>query len=946
MVTPPQRECPVIPHVTHGENMPNLVSYLFGPGLRNEHVDQHLVAAYHGCAADDRLWESEPGVQRQIRSEARRLGWEVDFPHARWAVEPPQGDVWHCSLSLPPDEAALTDEQWAIAAQTLVDRMGFSEASGRSGCRWVAVRHGPSVAGNDHIHVAVDRIRDDGTCASIYRDFRTVGRVAAELETRFGLRHVEGRTRGTCVPDATRGDREASNRLGDREPLRVRLERRVRACVAAASSEAEFVALAHEHGLVLRPRTAADGSRRVVGYSAAERDGRTARDPRTGKRGPIWFGGGNLASDLSLPRLRTRWEANRATAHAARARAYTAWTGTPHPGPQEPSRGVDAARARAAAASARRLRITHTRVSWHEAAGPVADLLAAAAWAADGRTPGPLTAAARQMARAAQPPAAAATPTRSRLAVLAQETVRDVADVFLCTAVAGQSAELGTVLMMREITRLVDELTDSFTVGREARQARTLTHAGLSDLTTRANVQAAAGLAALTNSVPASPGPTRPSSRETRRRPAMADSSALTHEDDLVALLQQTGMVFAGFARVGIGGLTQPGRQTTTTGRDGRSGLTAREQTLVQQLRAEGITPENRHDAHLYNAFRWRPDGEQRPDGERLCREYAGDEARIICSHMMNEADKAGIDTDRLLTKVVNQRGWYDDPNPAKTPAQILAYRLGRAIQAGRYTLLADPAKAQPTPNPAPPRRAEEHQRRAQQIPFHQPLAAALGTDLWDRLLREPRWHEVATTLQRAHAERRDVPALITHAVDNGNWTGVKQVSSVLLKRLDTALRGDAFPPDAVDTTHAGQHRDAADHALLHMRADDGLAADTDAPPAERDAAADAAQQEQTTATAEDRRADVLYADAIDAASVAEAAPAVPAPGTGGEGPPPPAAAQPVAAHRPPAGATAGRNQRRDTRRLRSVMRTLQLRRSGRRSGRSGGRGTDPNQRG
>ena len=32
--------------IVRGNAMPDLVSYLFGPGKHNEHVDQHLVAGY------------------------------------------------------------------------------------------------------------------------------------------------------------------------------------------------------------------------------------------------------------------------------------------------------------------------------------------------------------------------------------------------------------------------------------------------------------------------------------------------------------------------------------------------------------------------------------------------------------------------------------------------------------------------------------------------------------------------------------------------------------------------------------------------------------------------------------------------------------------------------------------------------------------------------------
>ena len=52
-------------------------------------------------------------------------------------------------------------------------------------------------------------------------------------------------------------------------------------------------------GLLVRPRFAAVRTDVIVGYSVAER-------PEVGER-PIWYGGGQLANDLRLSRVRERW---------------------------------------------------------------------------------------------------------------------------------------------------------------------------------------------------------------------------------------------------------------------------------------------------------------------------------------------------------------------------------------------------------------------------------------------------------------------------------------------------------------------------------------------------------------------------------------------------------------------------------------------------------------
>ncbi|MBO0803216.1 MAG: hypothetical protein J2P25_09100, partial [Nocardiopsaceae bacterium] len=365
----------MIPQIVRGEFMPDLISYLFGPGRSNEHENQHLVAGYADAvfSAPDRLWQSEPGVQRAVGKEARELGWQVEYPHARWGTEVPRGYTWHCSLSIKAAEGQLTDSQWTEAAHAMADALGFSGADGKAPCRWVAVRHGLSEAGNDHIHLAVNLVREDGTKASTWNDYRKAGAVCAGLEARFGLQHIPGRMNGRHLGEPSRADREISAARGEPEPLRTRLERAVRACAAAADSEARFIALARQHGLLIRPRYASDGHTRVVGYAVAERDGRQAYSTRTGRRGPVWFGGGKLATDLALPRLRERWQAD---PHATSTEALAAWsavttiTPNPHPRPGTPKRAVGGT-------------------------GNAADALAAAATSIEGEQPGPLSEAAR-----------------------------------------------------------------------------------------------------------------------------------------------------------------------------------------------------------------------------------------------------------------------------------------------------------------------------------------------------------------------------------------------------------------------------------------------------------------------------------------------------------------------------------------------------------------------
>jgi hypothetical protein len=124
----------------------------------------------------------------------------------------------------------------------------------------------------------VNLIREDGTKASTWNDYRKVGRVCSGLEDRFGLSKVAGRMTGRCLPEPSRADTEISARHGVLEPLRMTLERKVRACAALATSEEHFTQLAKQHGLLISPRYAASGT--ITGYAFADSTAR--RTQRSG----------------------------------------------------------------------------------------------------------------------------------------------------------------------------------------------------------------------------------------------------------------------------------------------------------------------------------------------------------------------------------------------------------------------------------------------------------------------------------------------------------------------------------------------------------------------------------------------------------------------------------------------------------------------------------------
>jgi hypothetical protein len=108
--------------------------------------------------------------------------------------------VFHVSLSLGADQGRLPDGTWADIAGDYVTAMGFTAAGGKAECQWVAVRHGLSAGGNDHLHIAVCLVREDGTRASDWRSKLNSRRAADAVEVKYGLRPVRDVAGGRGLP--------------------------------------------------------------------------------------------------------------------------------------------------------------------------------------------------------------------------------------------------------------------------------------------------------------------------------------------------------------------------------------------------------------------------------------------------------------------------------------------------------------------------------------------------------------------------------------------------------------------------------------------------------------------------------------------------------------------------------------------------------------------------
>lgn len=422
----------MMPNVTTGGRTTGLLIYLTGPGRANEHTDQHLVAgdsalmAWHG---DDEL-DRDAAVQiaQHLDAPMHAFGTEVlggiyeydETSKKQVKVGVGPAHVWHCSLSLRADEGQISDELWGQIATEFVEEMGFGDEDGsKAPCRWAAVRHGLSKNGNDHIHIVVNRVREDGTKASDWQRFKRSQKVVAAIERRHGLQILESREAGRSLPGVSPAEQQLQKRTGAPEPDRTRLHRLVRAAATQAGDEGEFVRRARRAGLMVRPRYAAGRSDVVTGYSVALR-------PTAGAR-PVWFGGGQLARDLTLPRLREYWPD---TPEAATA-AVAEWNAA-HRGQRvvAPGAEVDAPAAGELAQMTQAMRDMRQRLAridpsettaWTHIARQAAGLLSTWSTATEAE-PGPLAHAARELATIASTHARcdrAVTPMRSTFQGLA-----------------------------------------------------------------------------------------------------------------------------------------------------------------------------------------------------------------------------------------------------------------------------------------------------------------------------------------------------------------------------------------------------------------------------------------------------------------------------------------------------------------------------------------------
>jgi hypothetical protein len=268
---------------------------------------------------------SEKGLR-----DFRRLTSLLEQPLAAAGVGADKKPVYHLIIAAKKDpetgamvDRYLSDAQWRDIAETYMDRIGLAPRGDDLAVRWVAVRHA-----NDHLHVVATLARQDGRRVFVRNDFWRAGEASREVEAKYGLTVTAASDR-TAAKRASYAETQKAARRGHAEPVRDTLRRSVRTAAAGANSLGEFLERLRDDGLLVRERHSERNPGQITGYAVA-----LAESVDPGGQ-PIFFGGGKLAADLTLPKLASRWEPTEPAGTAAGQREQAAGS------PSSPSAATD-----------------------------------------------------------------------------------------------------------------------------------------------------------------------------------------------------------------------------------------------------------------------------------------------------------------------------------------------------------------------------------------------------------------------------------------------------------------------------------------------------------------------------------------------------------------------------------------------------------------------------
>jgi len=273
--------------LSRGDDVRGLLHYLFGKGKKAQHVNPHLVAAWIQPA------DLEPPCRKDGRRNFNRLVGLLELPVQLARGKVADKYVYHVAVRCAPGDPDLGDGAWNHITTEIMHRTGLSERGREDqGVRWVAVHHG-----DNHVHIVATLARQDRQPAWPKNDYYRIAEALRDIEKEYGLQFLVQADR-TAARGLTRPETEMASRTG-REPDRSVLYRHVRAVAAAARTEEEFLAAIEARGLKVRLRYSKAQPSEITGYAVAldHGPGRTT----------VWYSGGKLAADLTLPKLRRKW---------------------------------------------------------------------------------------------------------------------------------------------------------------------------------------------------------------------------------------------------------------------------------------------------------------------------------------------------------------------------------------------------------------------------------------------------------------------------------------------------------------------------------------------------------------------------------------------------------------------------------------------------------------
>jgi hypothetical protein len=458
-----------------GTSVRGLLYYLFTEGragekgLESDHRNPRVIASW-----DDRPQALQPPVcagKRDFTGIVSRLTEPLALLGFSAAELRQVKPVHHLTIAAAKDPSTgaltdrlLTDGQWADIAAEYMHRLGLAPRDDPAGVRWVAVRHA-----DDHIHVVATLARQDGRRPGTSHERHRSREASRFVERKYGLRATSATT-GLSQPPISRAEMrkhaatvqrsQAAGRPAPHAPDRQLLRRHVRVAAAGASSLPEFLDRLRTDGLLVRERHSTVNHGEITGYAVAL----PHKHEQTGA--PIFFGGGKLAPDLTVPRLLLRWQQPSERAGPGRPSGSTRLSDDPAQKGAGGHRRVPLTRAERDTIWTQAIDAASTAADHVQAcaatnpaaaadtAWAASDFLAAAGRLVDGRRGGPLTAAAEQYDLAA----------RDLLASLSAPTgpgssMRTAARRLLSMHAARPSETAQLLRLMSQLSALVEAVT-------------------------------------------------------------------------------------------------------------------------------------------------------------------------------------------------------------------------------------------------------------------------------------------------------------------------------------------------------------------------------------------------------------------------------------------------------------------------------------------------------